>query len=633
MANTVAGHAGATPVSGERRGLERTNNFTLIRVIAAAVVILDHSYRLVGQAPPLTGLLGYTDIGTIAVYTFFIMSGHLLLSSWAANPRWFAFFFKRFMRIMPGLCFALLFGALLVGPLMTTLPVGDYLHSAATREYVLQNLILFRASYNLPGVFGPARNPFPAVNGSIWTLCYEVTLYLVVPALGFMMLRSRRTAGTVLLLAAAALPWERLGTMMPVTWLLYAQMATFARYFLVGAVLFAHRDRIPMRWFLACGLAVTLAASLGHPWAAWVSYVVLPYEVVYLARLRIPLVAGAFRRRDPSYGMYLLAFPVQQSLISVGGRHLDPLLIFAVATPITVCCALISWTFIEAPAMRMRGALSRQGAPRLRPGRLVPAGLLSRRIMATAAAGALAGVLAAVGAYGMERSVGSQVVNASAATVARTSGVPQTGALPIGTPTAAPAVVVASTPAPTPAPPRPRPVLIYLHGLGESPQHPALADLLDAATADGYQVIFTDEGGPATWGNSTVVNAIAALKARYSPDRPITLVGCSMGTLALLNYVASAPRGSVSSAVGILPYSHLPNEHQDSIQAAGAGEPAQGISVPYQMWYGTADTHAGYPTTTGPQVFRVPMPGAQHALPIPYNIGAILHFVDTYAQR
>ena len=136
MTSTVAAAVDAPSPSRERRGLERTNNFNLIRVIAAIVVIFDHSFRLVGQAPPLTGWLGYTDIGTIAVYTFFIMSGHLLTSSWAAHPRIVPFFVKRFMRIMPGLVFALLFGALLIGPLMTTLPLSQYIHDPQTSSYV-----------------------------------------------------------------------------------------------------------------------------------------------------------------------------------------------------------------------------------------------------------------------------------------------------------------------------------------------------------------------------------------------------------------------------------------------------------------------------------------------------------------
>ncbi|HEX3605540.1 MAG TPA: acyltransferase [Candidatus Dormibacteraeota bacterium] len=607
MTSTVAAAVDAPSPSRERRGLERTNNFNLIRVIAAVVVIFDHSYRLVGQAPPLTGWLGYTDIGTIAVYTFFIMSGHLLTSSWAAHPRIVPFFVKRFMRIMPGLVFALLFGALVVGPLMTTVPLSQYIHDPQTSSYVWQNLILFRAAYNLPGVFGTGHNPFPAVNGSIWTLCYEVTLYCIVPIIGVLMLKRWRVAGAVLLLGFAALPWYRLGLMMPGTWLLYDQMSVFTRYFLVGAVLFAFRDRIPMRRSIALVLLASLVVSLGHPWASWVSYVTLPYEIVFLARLRIPGVAGAFQRRDPSYGIYVLGFPIQQAVISIAGGHIHPLAVFAISVPVTFCCALISWTFIEAPAMRLRSTLAKRrtrAAQSPRPIRLSPA--FSHRLMVTAAAGAMAGVIAAMGVWGVQKTSGSQLLSASAATLPPHSG----------------------------AAAAPKPVLIYLHGLGEPADHPAMPDLLAAAAADGYRVIMTDEGGLTSWGNKAAVAAVAALKAKYSPNRPVTLIGCSMGTLTLLSYLAAAPPGSVSAAVGLLPFSHLPTtEHLDTIIPSGATNPPTVVNIPYQLWWGTKDWHAGTPTITGPQVSYVPMVGEGHDLPIPYNLPAIFRFLDRYRAK
>ncbi len=631
MSSTEVGCADASPPPGERRGLERSNNFTLIRVLAAALVIFDHSFRLVGQAPPLTSRLGYTDIGTIAVYTFFIMSGHLLLSSWKANPRFLFFFFKRFMRIMPGLAFSLLFAAFIIGPLVTTLPIGEYLHSAETRTYILQNLWLYHPLYQLPGVFGFRGPAFDPVNGSIWTLCYEVSLYLAVPIFGLLLLRRHRAVGAVLLIGVVVLPWDHIGFMMPITWLVSSYMIIFARYFLVGALLYAFRDVVPRRWFIALGLLAALLLSLPHWWAAWVSYVVLPYEIVYLARLRIPFVSGAFSRRDPSYGMYILAFPIQQTVVNVARGHISPLTLFAVSVPLTVCCALFSWTFVEAPAMRLRGVFGTRRRLRLPAlpalpalsGRSGAAAMLSRRMTVTVAAAAMAGVLAAVAAGGMEHGGGAnQLVNASAATISRSTTL------------AHPAIAVQQVPRTAGSASEPKPVLIYLHGLGEPPDHPALPDLLAAARADGYQVIFTDEGGLTSWGNKAAVAAVAALKAKYSPDRPVTLIGCSMGTLTLLSYLAAAPPGSVSAAVGLLPFSHLPTtEHLDTVIPSGATNPPTVVNVPYQLWWGTADQHAGTPTISGPQVTYVPMVGEGHALPIPYNLPAIFKFLDKYRAK
>jgi hypothetical protein len=186
-------------------------------------------------------------------------------------------------------------------------------------------------------------------------------------------------------------------------------------------------------------------------------------------------------------------------------------------------------------------------------------------------------------------------------------------------------------PAPAASPAQPKPILIFLHGLNERPDKPVLPELLDAARADGYQVLFTDVGGPQTWGNRAAVDAVAALKAKYSPDRPVRLLGVSMGTCTLVNYVAAAAPGSVASAVGILPITHLPTVPGDVIteQWAHAPQPAPYVTAPYQMWYGTDDTYAGYPTTQGPHVSLVAMPGAKHALPIPYDLKAIFRYLDT----
>jgi hypothetical protein len=104
-----------------------------------------------------------------------------------------------------------------------------------------------------------------------------------------------------------------------------------------------------------------------------------------------------------------------------------------------------------------------------------------------------------------------------------------------------------------------------------------------------------------------------------------------MGTCTLVNYAATAAPGSVASAVGILPITRLPTVPGDVIteQLAHAPQPAQFVGIPYQMWYGADDAYAGYPTTQGPYVSAVAMPGGKHALPIPYDLRAIFHYLDT----
>jgi len=62
---------------------------------------------------------------------------------------------------------------------------------------------------------------------------------------------------------------------------------------------------------------------------------------------------------DVSYGIYVYAFPVQQSVAAIW-PGIDPLVMFAIAFPVTYGLAFLSWRLIERPAL----ALKRIVAPR-----------------------------------------------------------------------------------------------------------------------------------------------------------------------------------------------------------------------------------------------------------------------------
>ena len=69
-----------------------------------------------------------------------------------------------------------------VGPLGTILnPAQEVSYVEDTYRYLLNDLLPGNAYY-LPGVF--AFNPYQSVNGSIWTLPYELRCYVVVMICG-----------------------------------------------------------------------------------------------------------------------------------------------------------------------------------------------------------------------------------------------------------------------------------------------------------------------------------------------------------------------------------------------------------------------------------------------------------------
>jgi peptidoglycan/LPS O-acetylase OafA/YrhL len=80
------------------------------------------------------------------------------------------------------------------------------------------------------------------------------------------------------------------------------------------------------------------------------TWLAIGYFVLWFCYVpRLPKMPGGI---DLSYGTYLYAFPLQQILVMKGVA--DPLLLFAIATPIVLVIAALSWFFIEKPALRLK---------------------------------------------------------------------------------------------------------------------------------------------------------------------------------------------------------------------------------------------------------------------------------------
>src|SRR5262245_28191964 len=107
----------------------RRHNFDVLRFGLATAVIWSHCYALAGRPMgPVFALTGQIDTGSLAVEAFFILSGFLITQSWESDPDLRSFTVKRGLRLVP----ALIFGALVVGPLATTGSVLDYMEARST---------------------------------------------------------------------------------------------------------------------------------------------------------------------------------------------------------------------------------------------------------------------------------------------------------------------------------------------------------------------------------------------------------------------------------------------------------------------------------------------------------------------
>lgn len=78
----------------------RTNNFNVIRIIAAAMVIYGHMSSLMGL--PVHGVYGQS-VSTLAVKILFIVSGYLVMKSLMSDSHFGRYMLRRSFRIFPGL--------------------------------------------------------------------------------------------------------------------------------------------------------------------------------------------------------------------------------------------------------------------------------------------------------------------------------------------------------------------------------------------------------------------------------------------------------------------------------------------------------------------------------------------------
>lgn len=346
----------------------RANAFDFLRVAAATMVLISHSFPMVGLHEPMP-VAGQT-IGDLAVAVFFAVSGYLVCQSWQSDPHPGRFAARRALRIFPGLAVMALVTALVMGPAVSSLPVGEYLAARATWAGMAHGA-LGLGGFALPGVF--EGNPLPgAVNGSLWTIKYELLMYLSLALAGCLFRRIGRVCLGLAVIGAVG--WWALALVspqpvpeptplpLPLAWRIglvldVDRIACLSVFFFAGAVLYMERWRIPLAWPLA-GLGMAVLPLIDDPvLAMFACWLVVPYAAIVFAQ-RAPRVFARLRGYDYSYGIYIYAYPVQQLCASLGERGGYGWGAVTLASLLaTLLLAVLSWYLVEKPALRLKDRL------------------------------------------------------------------------------------------------------------------------------------------------------------------------------------------------------------------------------------------------------------------------------------
>lgn len=330
----------------------QTNNFDFVRLAAALAVLFSHQYALDNRPEPL--MFHYQTLGGYAVMVFFAISGYLIANSWTHDPSIWRFAVRRLLRIWPGLICTVLLCGLVLGPLVTQLPLSSYFSDPTTHRFF--GTIFFQVSPFLPGVF--PHSPLAYIpNGVLWTIPIELRCYGYLAVFGVLGVLRYRWAMLTLLIGSSVWYYG-----------IHDAEAVFAKthqhlfeieyatFFFSGSCLYLFREFWQVRKRKLIGLAVAVALcyiawSTGHLLIS--AFLLTPYLVIAFGTASFPVFHRFGRFGDLSYGVYIYAFPVQQTVIWLT-PSLDIYQHFVIAIPLTLACAWLSWHLIEKTALNFK---------------------------------------------------------------------------------------------------------------------------------------------------------------------------------------------------------------------------------------------------------------------------------------
>lgn len=325
------------------------NNFNLLRLFFAWLVIVSHSFELLDgnrSREPLTVVFGTLSFGELAVDAFFILSGYLISQSWLTTPSPSRFLIRRVMRIVPGFIVCILISIAAYAVIFDP----EYL-SAIWWSGLMRSLLVLKV--DLPDVFPGSH--YPSLNGALWTIHFEFFCYIGILLLGVFGILRRKfvTPAWISLLVIYMIfigvpqwssglqkhmylvKWLRLSGcyLSGVVWYLYsAQIQIWAKKYIVFILpAFVYFISVPVLSVCAIGIFFPLLLS-------------------YCA-YSVKVLNGFWLRDDISYGIYLYAWPVQKIIIASLPGVQNPWSLVILTSLIAAALGWLSWVVVERPSI------------------------------------------------------------------------------------------------------------------------------------------------------------------------------------------------------------------------------------------------------------------------------------------
>lgn len=316
---------------------DRNNNLNLLRFVAAVMVVFCHAYPLSlgsGFVDPLGRITnGQIHMGGLAVCIFFFFSGFFLNRSVNKGQGAYIFFKARCIRIFPSL-FAVITVSVFFGSCITTEGLLTYYTNPQTYEYLLNSILILR--HELPGVF--ENNIYnPTVNGSLWTLPVEFVCYIVCYLVWRMGLSKEKVMKYTIPFFVVG--YISLHIVLEQYKLLNSALRPCGMFY-VGMLFDTYRKKIfiKQKYLILCIIGLILSTYFGF--LEYGAILFLSYVLIYIVFGTNKKMSTFGNKYEISYGMYLSAFPIQQTVVMFHGGQMNPITNFFICMPIIL---LMGW--------------------------------------------------------------------------------------------------------------------------------------------------------------------------------------------------------------------------------------------------------------------------------------------------
>jgi peptidoglycan/LPS O-acetylase OafA/YrhL len=348
--------------------LER-NNLDCLRLILAGVVVLTHVHRLTQLAVFDTNETYFSADG--AVKSFYVISGLLVYRSYMRSSSLKSYLEKRFRRIYPAYFVVIVLAAVALW-LLSGLHATQYFGTGFWKYLGANLLFLNFLAPSLPGVF--ETNSISAVNGALWTLKIEVVFYFLVPII-YYLCRQFGTKRVISIICILSCLWKygftflasmdlsrgpaRLAAEQHLFRKLEFQFPSQLVYFSAGILLLLFFDKL--KQYFAFILFLTVCVFVLDHWLAngALDAIWIAGGVFIIGFWRY---FGNFAKYgDISYGVYIVHWPILQTLIFLGFARLHPAVFLALSLSVIFLTSVLLWYLVEKRFLA-RGSHYRHGA-------------------------------------------------------------------------------------------------------------------------------------------------------------------------------------------------------------------------------------------------------------------------------